>query len=319
MSNHCPPKTVYRLFFLLSFIGLNGMLSESLQATSSSSLMENPLSASCDLRPKHTALQNIQYHPVPFAYQYDELTQIGFSPCQRPLHSVEEQPVISSSEPMSITAIQAEGSRCRIISQEDIEDISEEASQQRLLKRAAGGADGRYQVERPTQWPNSIHGHMIMTFKDGTYMGSGTMVGPNHVLTAAHNLYSNGQWASKVLFAPGRHEDRFPFGQNKGCILLCPKEWTEKRKDKEYYDIGMVILDHPIGIYTGWSGLLSLPNGLLKKWLVQITGYPGDKGQGNYVSTQMWTMKDPLIRVESQQLFYDIDTYRIDSSKIVLL
>ncbi|WP_156962200.1 hypothetical protein [Candidatus Paracaedibacter symbiosus] len=178
--------------------------------------------------------------------------------------------------------------------------------------------DHRDQVPDPSQWPYCVHGHLMMRF--GTQeitVGSGILGGPNHVFTAAHNLFDHkkdkeNKWASEVWFSPGRKGDHFPFGYSKGSILLCPKEWTTNDlRKKNDYDFGMVILDKAIGNKTGWSGLLYAPNIFFKKWEITVTGYPGEKGSKDYYSTQMWEMQkrsEDNWFISDEKISYKIDT-----------
>ncbi|WP_052046286.1 SEL1-like repeat protein [Candidatus Paracaedibacter symbiosus] len=181
--------------------------------------------------------------------------------------------------------------------------------------------DHRYQVQDPSQWPYCVHGHLMMGFgEEEKVVGSGILVGPNHVLTAGHNLYrydlakKSSQpekgWPQEVWFSPGRQGENFPFGYSKGCILLCPKEWITNSRQKDAYDFGMVILDKAIGNKTGWSGLLYAPDIFFKKWEIMVTGYPGEKGSKDYYSTQMWEMQNRSEDrwFDPEKIFYRIDT-----------
>ena len=50
--------------------------------------------------------------------------------------------------------------------------------------------DRRTCVVNSAQWPWRVNGHLSLIFSDAErYLGSGTPISNNHVLTAAHNLY----------------------------------------------------------------------------------------------------------------------------------
>ncbi|WP_052046253.1 NB-ARC domain-containing protein [Candidatus Paracaedibacter symbiosus] len=176
-------------------------------------------------------------------------------------------------------------------------------------------SDTRLEVKDPSQWPHCVHGHLMMRFgeEESIVVGSGILVGPNHVLTAAHNLHNHnkkGKWASEVWFSPGRKGDQFPFRRIKGKILLCAKEWIDQSRKKDDYDLGMVILNRAIGNKTGWSGLLYAPDIYFEKWEITVTGYPGEKGGKDYYSTQMW---EKTSRVKEgwftrETIYYEIPT-----------
>jgi V8-like Glu-specific endopeptidase len=183
---------------------------------------------------------------------------------------------------------------------------------QKILHGYVSEADCRVSVN-DTGWPYSMHGHMTMTFDRTSFTGSGVMVGPHHVLTAAHNLYNRNSksWAKDVLFACGRQEEMH-FGANKGCILLVSSKWCDPSLSPtkaDDYDLGMVILDTCIGDFTGWAGLFCAPNILLENHDVSVTGYPADKGKGTKTSTQMWTMKGAIKEMGDNLLHYPITTF----------
>ncbi|WP_032113515.1 NB-ARC domain-containing protein [Candidatus Paracaedibacter symbiosus] len=177
----------------------------------------------------------------------------------------------------------------------------------------SSSSDNWGQVLYPSQWPHRVHGHLMMRFeKEEITVGSGILVGPNHVLTAGHNLYYKGQWAKEIWFTPGRKGNYFPFGYSKGCMLLCHQQWLDpKSRKKDDYDLGMVILDRAVGNEAGWSGLLYAPDTYFDQWEITATGYPGEKGSKDYYSTEMWEGKD-----ETQETVFTSETitYSITTS-----
>ncbi|AIK96311.1 NB-ARC domain-containing protein [Candidatus Odyssella acanthamoebae] len=177
----------------------------------------------------------------------------------------------------------------------------------------------RSQVKTPFKWPYCVHGHLMMKFNNETSVGSGILVGPNHVLTAGHNIYSykyseKSRWATEVWFSPGREGKESLFNHYiKGCFLLCPKEWVHQKLkngdkcDRNDYDFGMVILERAIGNEIGWSGLLCAPNTYFQEWNITVTGYPGEEGSNDYYSAAMWEgSSKPEIKTE--KIDYKIPT-----------
>ena len=201
----------------------------------------------------------------------------------------------------------SEDGRLQIISGQNIDE--------KILARILS-QDGRTRIIKTGDWPYRVHGHLIMTFSNGNqYVGSGTMVGPSHVLTAGHNLYSHNRgegWATKVTFIPAQNGEIAPWGKSEGVALLSVRGWvnnTDPRLSMPY-DMGMVILDKEIGKSTGWLGLLCGSDKLLEPLIVNVTGYPGDKGEPHQWSTQMWTMGHRVKRLDKDKLYYDIDTFQ---------
>lgn len=308
-------KTYIKAFFMSIILNLKVIVGANfLQA---STMVPNDEGQSF---PPETVLQVLQkgivYHRGDFPSEEDTLTGISSTPCYKGKGQISSIPVRYGKT--YIPAVIVEDEKPKVV------NPSELPHEQKALVR---NVDRRHQVEWPRtqEWPYRVQGHLIMEFPHGRYTGSGTLIGPRHVLTAGHNLYDPRaeQWATKVLFAPGRHEDQYPFGDYKGCVLLTHEKWREK--GDEQYDVGMVILDSAIGTQIGWLGLLSFSpvldhlssNHLLKEWPVLITGYPADKGTGDYYSTQMWEMRNEIKDVTEKQLFYDIDTWEGQSGSAV--
>jgi V8-like Glu-specific endopeptidase len=225
----------------------------------------------------HEAFKDINYTQGDFPFEYDTLANIGFT--------LDYQGESRDSLAASLKTSQ------------ESKDLSHDTTSQEQLK-----------------WPERIHGHLAIEYSNGNPgNGSGILIGPNHVLTAAHNLYDRhgSGWVKQIRFAPGRHHDDYPRGDYKGCILLVPKKWGDRTfKEYEQYDYGIVTLDSPVGLSLGWSGLLSLPGELLQGTILSLTGYPGDKGSQEPHLPQMQKDYGTLKKVQGDQLLYDIKTYK---------
>lgn len=171
-----------------------------------------------------------------------------------------------------------------------------------------------------TTWPWRVHGHLELAFvyPNGslkTYIGSGTLVGSKHVLTAGHNLFDNGfdkngvkrpglvADVQSVRFYPGQAGKNIPW-QAKGVQFVLHPQYKKARTKAESFesDMGMVILDEPLGDKLGYFGLRTLEDS--EKPDVTIAGYPGSPGGGNY----MYTMKGPIANHSPNKTRYNIDT-----------
>jgi V8-like Glu-specific endopeptidase len=165
--------------------------------------------------------------------------------------------------------------------------------------------DSRVRVTNTGEWPYTVQGHMIMKFPNGkVYIGSGTMISKHHVLTAGHCVYSkdDGGWATSIQFNAGQNDSSLPFGSVSVTRLLSVEGWTGNNDPA--YDMGMLILQSDLGEKTGWFGIITIPNdGELIRKLVNVTGYPGDKG-----GQQMWTNADAIKSLTAENAYYDIDT-----------
>lgn len=289
------------IFSFLSLINISVASSDLKEKESTESQPNLPSTVIRDLRLTDDTIKAVQYQSGEVAFEYDDLTFISIIDCYKGREKKLTDTTSLSSKDLFIPRTIAENGECKVL------EASEGSIEHKSLLK---GIERRGRIKDPQtqEWPYRIHGHMIMKFLHDTYTGTGILIGPNHVLTAGHNLFKDGRWATEVFFTPGRDQDDYPYGDSKGCVLLVHEKWQKNDKKKDDYDFGMVILDASIGNIIGWSGLLSLPDVLLKEWPVSITGYPGEKGSGNYYSTQMWGMRETITNITPEKLFYKIET-----------
>jgi V8-like Glu-specific endopeptidase len=188
----------------------------------------------------------------------------------------------------------------------------QEQSRERVFESVVSGKDGRKQIVETTKWPYSVFAKLTMKFKGEDYGGTGTLVGPHHVLTCGHNIYDieKNIWAEEITVYPALNGDNAPFGSAKVVKAFAFTQYTDN--NDECYDIALLILNKSIGKYTGWAGMLSAPDDQLIQEKVNIVGYPGDKGR-----SQMWGMKDTIHHIKPEQFKYLIDTNRGQSGSAI--
>ena len=194
------------------------------------------------------------------------------------------------------------GQRALVYTEEPQERKQENFQQERVLQKVIPHQDGRMRISDTTKWPYTIFTQLSMVFDGRVYGGTGSLVGPHHVLTCGHNVYGEGKWADKILVYPALNEKHAPFGEIKVVKVHTFNGWVNSG-DKRF-DMALLILNKSIGEHTGWGGLLSsLDDTKLSQQKVSITGYPGDKGL-----TQMWTMTHILKTINQEEFDYEIDT-----------
>jgi V8-like Glu-specific endopeptidase len=181
------------------------------------------------------------------------------------------------------------------------EEHLEERIQEKLL---IPGRDGRKEITETTQWPYLFHSQLTIHFPSGKYGGSGILVGPQHLLTAGHNVYDpdTKEWATRIIARLGLRDKVVPFGELEAVKIYTFEEWIHKKDPN--FDMALITLNKPIGLQTGWCGLLCLEDSDLLSEEVHVTGYPGDKG-----FNQMWSMSHVIKTVEPEKIFYEIDTF----------
>jgi len=140
-------------------------------------------------------------------------------------------------------------------------------------------------------------------------IGTGWFIGPKTVLTAGHCVFSNyffGGWASRIEVIPGLNGNG-PNGRPYNSVISNRFSsldlWTEK-EDPDF-DIGCIHLDQDKGNEVGWFALGALPPEELVSYLVNISGYPADRGAG----AEQYHHRNRVLRVSERRLFYDVDTY----------
>jgi TPR repeat protein/V8-like Glu-specific endopeptidase len=178
--------------------------------------------------------------------------------------------------------------------------------QEKVLNSVKPGQDGRTRINNTTDWPYPFHSQLDITYAGGkNYGGSGILVGPQHILTAGHNIYDYEDktgWAQRIIARLALNDKLAPYGESRANRIYTFKGWTHQ--GNKAYDMALLVLDKPIGYNIGWCGLLSSTSQDLQTHKVHITGYPGDKG-----FKQMWSMSGYLKGVHAEELEYKIDTF----------
>ncbi len=149
------------------------------------------------------------------------------------------------------------------------------------------GADERQVVPRPEASPYRF----VCRLRIGRGVCTGTLIGPDVVLTAAHCLYRRGGGYRRVgSVTPALQKGkRPPFGACGAARIVVPSEYrraaTKRRAGP--HDYALVFLDRPLGATVGWIRPHGVRNpGALKGRPVLTSGYPGDLGGGTLVRSR---------------------------------
>lgn len=157
-----------------------------------------------------------------------------------------------------------------------------------------------------SSFPHSVHGVILVkkSEDDVPRWGSGILVGPDIVLTAAHNVYDDEKPIRKrypsIKFIPGVNGDEAPFGEIEVDSVFAPDDYINHKGTKEENgangdDYAVVILKKPIGRETGYFGLHLLREQeitMLKSKKVFIVGYAKSQMQGQL---EQWKTKGKIL------------------------
>lgn len=153
-----------------------------------------------------------------------------------------------------------------------------------------------------TSYPSSA---LVLITYNNRHLCTGFMVSSNTVVTSGHCVHtggSAGSWrnARDMRVFAGRDGGTSPFGSCGVRRLHSVVGWV---RDRNYrLDYGAMRLDCNVGNNAGWFGTYAPPVQQLRNAPTIIFGYPGDKAQ------QQWGSSDRVRRIEPRMVCYRNDT-----------
>jgi len=150
------------------------------------------------------------------------------------------------------------------------------------------GVDNRIRLHATTAWP----WRTIVHFSNNC---SGALVGPRHILTAAHCINKRGtnQWYTFTA-TPGRNANEKPYGDSTMDPnpqpgdpfrwYFTPAQWRSSQYNDfncegscyaaSEWDWGLIIIPDKLGYQTGWMGYVARPASQLNPQYHYNRGYP---------------------------------------------
>jgi V8-like Glu-specific endopeptidase len=114
--------------------------------------------------------------------------------------------------------------------------------------------------------------------------GSGTTIGPRHVLTASHVVDWNedtGGGVSWLTFSPGYFDGNGPWGEVSATHVIYWTQAPGQLSDQETaFDYVVLVMDQRIGDIVGYPGYRTYDKGWNGGRYWQYIGYPGELSSG---------------------------------------
>ena len=110
----------------------------------------------------------------------------------------------------------------------------------------------------------------------GTFVGSGTMIDPQNVITAGHVVHDGpaGTWHENFQIYPAWDGDDDAFGSSGASRVATFTDWADNGSYRG--DMGFIRLSRPVGFLTSWLGYgWTSSNSFFKDSVFNLAGYPG--------------------------------------------
>lgn len=174
-----------------------------------------------------------------------------------------------------------------------------------IVSESVIGLDERTRIVSTTTAPWKYVCALDIDAPLGRFIGTGWVVAPQMLITAGHCVFDRNQmggWAREILVSPGQDREIKPFGTRKVVRFSTIDLWLQNQDPD--FDIAALHLDEPLfGEDEGFQ-VGAFPDADLKGFMVNVSGYPGNPGNGQ----EQWWAKNRIHQVTARRIFYDVDT-----------
>jgi V8-like Glu-specific endopeptidase len=153
---------------------------------------------------------------------------------------------------------------------EDADDVAARS------KAWSNNVDNRTQLSSGTQATTAWPWRAIVEHDNRC---TGTLIGPRHVVTAGHCLYSrtNAAWITGFQVTPGRAGNNWAYGRSlmpSGSFswYFTPAQW--RSNGARHFDFGILVIADRLGDASGWMGYGWLPDSSLQNSTILNRGFP---------------------------------------------
>lgn len=204
----------------------------------------------------------------------------------------------------------AEGDRFQELNPDEIEpDRSIEAFYDDFADEQVLGRDTRKRIVNTTKVPFRYICKLEIKRGARNYVGTGTLVGANKVLTAAHCITQGGTTANSVRVIPGKRDSgksrrSEPFGSVMARRFHYPPQY---RTPGDAYDYCVITLASPIGNRAGWwRSIAAWSDQRVRSRKANTAGFPVDRHRAG--DHMYWTYNS-FASVRGARMEYFHDTY----------
>lgn len=190
------------------------------------------------------------------------------------------------------------------------------------IRETVHGHDDRIRIMDTDKYPWRVNASLLIIARDNSrWVGTGWFIGPHTLVTAGHCVYiqsgnpDRDGWVKSIQVMPGRNGASLPFGSVTATRFWSVTGWTQGADPN--YDYAAIILAQDLGNRVGWMGFSVLGDSVLKDARANIAGYPSDK-RGEEQGT-LWYDKNRVASVNSNKVYYDIDTVGGQSGSAVYI